>query len=117
MIHKLHFTCCNCEPLAITLARAQLWPASPHNPRYAFSFAVLDWAESLMVECQVALKDFCNALKLLCPFHLLKVFFFNEKINELKLIFFVQERDVYSAMINTFEEFRYICLSTTLIYI
>ena len=65
----------------------------------------------------MALKDFCNALKLLCPFHLLKVLFFNEKINKLKLIFFVQERDVYSAMINTFEEYRYICLSTTLIYI
>ncbi len=71
--HTFQFYHCNCEPITITLARAKLWPATPHNPRYAFSFNLLDLAESLMLECQVALKDFCNALKFLCPFQLLKV--------------------------------------------
>ena len=71
--HKLHFTHCNCEPLAVTLTRAQLWPATPNNPYYAFSFSLLDWAEALMLECQVALKDFCKTIKFRCPFHSLKV--------------------------------------------
>ena len=30
---------CNCEPLAVTLVRAQLWPATPHLPRLVFSFS------------------------------------------------------------------------------
>ena len=50
------------------LVRAQLWPASPSYPRYAFSFKLLDWAESLLLECQVALKDFCQALYFRCPY-------------------------------------------------
>ena len=73
--HTLLFTCCDCECVANTLIRANLWPATPHYPRYAFSFALLDWAESLLLECQVALKDFYNALKFRCPFHISKVFF------------------------------------------
>lgn len=73
--HKLHFTRCKCEPLAVTITRAQLWPATPTNPSYAFTFSLLDWAEALMLESQVALKDFCNTLKFKCPFHSLKVLF------------------------------------------
>ena len=61
--HKLHFTCCNCEPLAITLTRAQLWPATPNNPCYAFSFSLLDRAKALMLEYQVALKDFLQHIQ------------------------------------------------------
>lgn len=64
---------CGCEPLPVTLTRAQLWPATPHNPHFAFTFSLLDWAEALMLECQVALKDFCNSLKFRCPFNVLKV--------------------------------------------
>ena len=33
------FTYCECEALGLTLARAELWPATPSNPRCAFSFA------------------------------------------------------------------------------
>ena len=73
--HKFQFLCCDCEPLAVTLSRAKLWPATPANPRFAFSFALFDWAEALMLECQVALKDFCNALKFRNPFSMLKVFY------------------------------------------
>ena len=71
--HNLQFICYNCEPLAITLARAGLWPATPHNPHYAFSFALLDWAETLIPECQIALKGFCKSLKFRYAFHNLKV--------------------------------------------
>lgn len=73
MEHKILFATCSCEPLPITLARAELWPATPHNPHFAFTFSLLDWAEALMLECQVALKDFCSSLKFRCPFNVLKV--------------------------------------------
>ena len=72
--HQLLFITCSCELLSVTLARAELWPATPTNPRYAFSFTLLDWAEALLLESQVALKDFCKSLSFRCPFHLLKVF-------------------------------------------
>ena len=71
--HSIHFICCSCEPLAVTLVRAKLWPATPHYPKYAYSFKLLDLAESLLLECQVALKDFCQALYFLCPYSIKKV--------------------------------------------
>ena len=69
----MKFASCSCEPLPVTMARAQLWPATPRNPRYGFSFGLLDLAESLLLECQVALKDFCAALKLRCPISIPRV--------------------------------------------
>ena len=71
--HRIQFSYCHCEPLMKTLCRAQLWPATPTYPHYAFSFALLDWAEALLLECQVALKDFCNALSFRAPFYNQKV--------------------------------------------
>ncbi len=71
--HKIRFTCCACEPLVVTLARARLWPATPSNPRFAFSFALLDLAEALLLECQVAIKDYCSALRFRNPFPEVKV--------------------------------------------
>lgn len=90
--HKLSFVSCNCEPVSVTLARAQLWPATPHNPRYAFTFNLLNWMEVLMLECQVSIKDFCHTLKFRCPFSLPK------------------QRAVYSALIDSFEEYRYVAI-------
>ena len=37
------------------------------------SLCLFDWAEALMLECQVALRDFSNALKLRNPFVMFKV--------------------------------------------
>lgn len=71
--HGIDFVCCSCEPLAVTMARARMWPATPHNPRIAFSFELLDWAEALLLECQVALKDFHAALCFKCPYIFEKV--------------------------------------------
>ena len=71
--HKVQFISCACEPLAVTMTRAELWPAMPTNPRCAFSFALLDWAEALLLEAQVSFQDFCNTLKFRCPFFSTKV--------------------------------------------
>ena len=43
---------------------ARLWPATAQRPHLAFTFELLDWAEALLLECQVALKDLC---KVKCP--------------------------------------------------
>lgn len=71
--HMVRILCCDCEPLTVTLCRANLWPASPTNPRVAFTYGLLDLVEALLLECQVALKDFCSALKYRNPFPILKV--------------------------------------------
>ena len=73
MEHSILFVYCICEALAITMARAELWPATPTSPKFAFSFALLDWAESLLLEAQVSLKDFCNSLKFRCHSQVNKV--------------------------------------------
>ncbi|XP_019857881.1 PREDICTED: uncharacterized protein LOC109586148 [Amphimedon queenslandica] len=87
--HNVHFMTCKCEPLAISLVRAHLWPASPTNPRYAFCFNLLDWGEALLLECQVSIKGLCEALYYKCPYIVKK------------------RRDVYKCLIDAFEEYRY----------
>ena len=42
----------------------RLWPATPVKPVLAFTFDLLDSLEALLLECQVATKDFVEALKL-----------------------------------------------------
>ena len=71
--HQILFATCKCEPIAMTLVRARLWPATPQNPHYAFCFDLLDWAEALLLECQVSLKDLCEALYFKCPHLVIKV--------------------------------------------
>ena len=39
----------SCEPLVVTMIRAQLWPSAPKRPHQAFTFELLDWAEALLV--------------------------------------------------------------------
>ncbi len=73
MEHTVQVLCCDCEPLPITLVRARLWPATPSYPKYAFTFSLLDWAEALLLECHVSLKDFCSALYFRCPYAVAKV--------------------------------------------
>ena len=67
MEHTILLSCCDCEPIAVTMARARLWPATAQNPRLAFTFELLDWAEALLYECQIALKDLWAALRYKCP--------------------------------------------------
>ena len=65
--HDITFMYCQCEPLVITIVRAQLWPATAQRPHLAFTFGLLDWAEALLLECHVALKDLCKTLCFRCP--------------------------------------------------
>ena len=111
MEHAMEFTYCNCEPLTMTLARAKLWPATPTNPHYAFSFSLFDLVESLLLECQVAFKDICNALIFRAPFYNPKVHYIycnillvSKSYCTLRITF--SKRDFYSVMINSFEECR-----------
>ena len=80
--HNILFVWCACEPLVLTMVRARIWPSTPQRPNLAFTFDLLDWAESLLLECQVALKDFCKALCLKCP-HLVK------KVTDLHIILYL----------------------------
>ena len=50
-----------------------IWLASPHCPELAFTFSLMDRVEALMMECQVALKDFCAALYFKSPYVVKKV--------------------------------------------
>ena len=55
------------------MVRARIWPASPQYPQLAFTFDLLDHIEALLLECHVAVKDFCEALFFKCPFVVEKV--------------------------------------------
>ena len=55
------------------MVQARLWPASAHQARLAFSFDLLDWAEALLLECQVSVHDFYKALYFKCPHLVFKV--------------------------------------------
>ena len=68
------------KPLPITMARAKLWPATPTNPHFCFSFNLLDWVEALMLESQVSIKDFCKTVDFRCPFEALKVCCITENV-------------------------------------
>ena len=65
--HQVLLHCCDCEPVTVTMVRARMWPASPQYPRLAFSFEMMDWVEAILLECQVAVKEFCGALYFKCP--------------------------------------------------
>ena len=67
--HNLSVVFCHCEPEAVTLIRYNLWPATPSSPIQAFHFDLLDWLEALLLECQVAVKDFVHALELRRPWY------------------------------------------------
>ena len=47
----------------VTLIRLNYWPATPSRPSIAFSFSLLDWLQALLLECQVPVQDFSNALE------------------------------------------------------
>ena len=64
MPQTVSVTFCECEPDALILMRLRYWPGTPKRPAVAFSFALMDWLELLLVECQVAVKDFATVLEL-----------------------------------------------------
>ncbi len=74
---------CQCEHIGLTLVRNRLWPATPVRPGIGFHFDLLDQMEALLLECQVAAKDFSAALLARLPWlykekvrlHKVKLFF------------------------------------------
>ena len=50
----ISFVYCGCEPLVAAVVHARLWPATPQYARLVFCFELLDRAEALLLECQVA---------------------------------------------------------------
>lgn len=67
--HHLMVSFCRCEDEATTLLRMNLWPATPQQPSLAFQFQLLDSYESLLLECQVALRDFVTSLEVNLPWY------------------------------------------------
>ncbi len=70
------------------MARSQIWPTTPVNPRVGFTFSILDLAEAMLLECQVALKDFCTALKFRCPYYQQSLVSVNVMMNQLPSLLF-----------------------------
>jgi len=59
---KIDFPFCPCEENAVTLIKCQYWPGTSLNPKIAFSFELLDMLQALLLECQVAMQDFTQAM-------------------------------------------------------
>ena len=105
------------------MVRARLWPASPRFPQLAFTFDLLDWAEALLLECQVAVREFCRALYFKCPMLVAKVCTIEMNCihpllytcrdgyqSDTQLFSYFQRKDIYTSLIDAFEEYRYYIL-------
>jgi hypothetical protein len=55
------------EEPCLTLIGYGMWPATPKEPKVAFEIHLIVVAEVLFLECRLSTKQFCNALKWLCP--------------------------------------------------
>lgn len=105
--HQIRFCCCDCESVCTTMVRARLWPSSPRFPKLAFTFDLLDWAEALLLECQVAVGEFCKALYFKCPMLVVKGCVYVHTWKPIHLCFFdFQRKDIYTHLIDAFEEYR-----------
>ncbi len=71
--HCVQVTFCTCESEATTLISAGLFPATPKQPKLAFTFALLDLFEALLLECQVSAQDFVAAIGVLSDAHVIEV--------------------------------------------
>ncbi|XP_046864699.1 uncharacterized protein LOC124459233 isoform X3 [Xenia sp. Carnegie-2017] len=90
--HQKQILFCECEKDSITLIRLKLWPGSATRPSLAFHFKMMELAETLLLECHVSLRKFCDALKIWT------------KCSSLPLWI----KNMYSTLnSNSFDEFRY----------
>lgn len=60
--HQKQILFCNCEEEAVTLVRLNLWPGSAVRPLVAFHIKLMELAETLLLECHVSLRKFCDAV-------------------------------------------------------
>ena len=63
--HQKQILFCDCEEDAVTLVKLKLWPGSTTRPTVAFHFKLMELAETLLLECHVSLRKFCDALGIL----------------------------------------------------
>lgn len=61
----------------VTLVELGYWPATPSRPNLAFSFLFLDWMEALLLESQVVVQDYCNAVEFMLKDKLSEVCAYN----------------------------------------
>ena len=73
---EVYFRFCSCHSEAQSLTKLGFFPSSPTRPTVAFQFQLLDILESLVLECQVPLKDFLAALTCYSTVPFLQVFTF-----------------------------------------
>ena len=90
----------------MTMVRARMWPASPQFPRLAFSFELMDWVEALLLECQVAVKEFCGALYFKCPYVIRMFYSISVGLIHMLLYNWLQRKEIYNSMIDAAEEYR-----------
>ena len=66
---KIKFQFCDCYSEVDTLIKLGYFAATPQCPQLAFQFQLLDLLEALLLECQVAVKDFTAAMACIsrCP--------------------------------------------------
>ncbi len=62
---QLNISFCKCKNDSLRIMELGYWPASPSRPVLAFSFSFLDWLEALLLECQIAVNDYCDAVEFL----------------------------------------------------
>lgn len=62
---QLNISFCKCKNDSLRIMELGYWPASPSRPVLAFSFSFFDWLEALLLECQIALNDYCDAVEFL----------------------------------------------------
>jgi len=70
----VNFRFCSCHSEVQTLTKLGFFPSSPNRPTVAFQFQLLDILESLLLECQVPVKDFLAALACYSPVPFLQVY-------------------------------------------
>ncbi|XP_028416463.1 uncharacterized protein LOC114540544 [Dendronephthya gigantea] len=63
--HQKRILFCDCEKDAVTLIRLKLWPGSASRPSLAFHLRLMELAETLLLECHVSLRKFCDVLGIL----------------------------------------------------
>lgn len=63
--HKLTVLVCSHEAPGVTLIRHRLWPSTLRRTTVAFEFSLMEWTETMYLECHVSCRSLCQALKLI----------------------------------------------------
>ena len=70
---RLNVQFCKCVPDALRLINLGYWPATPTRPILAFTCSFMEWLEALLLECQISVQDFSNAVEIMIKEKIMKV--------------------------------------------